>query len=80
MGIKTYQEKNTKPMKKLELNRAYQLWEKSKKPPKNTVYQKSYKLGMYFNVRFDVIFFGKDWFKQYVGVSTLNTVCWDQKN
>ena len=41
MGIKTYQEKNTKAMKKLELNRAYQLREKSKKPPKNTVFQKS---------------------------------------
>ena len=29
MGIKTYQEKNTKPMKKLELNRAYQLRKKA---------------------------------------------------
>ena len=27
--------------KKLELNRAYQLREKSKKPPENTVFQKS---------------------------------------
>ena len=41
MGIKTYQEKNTKPMKKLELNRGYQLREKSKKPSENTVFQKS---------------------------------------
>ena len=41
MGINPYQEKNTKPMKKLELNRAYQLREKSKKPSENTVFQKS---------------------------------------
>ena len=41
MGIKTYQEKNTNQWKKLELNRAYQLREKSKKPPKNSIFKKS---------------------------------------
>ena len=40
MGIKTYQEKNTKPMKKTRA----QLREKSKKPPENTVFQKSDRL------------------------------------
>ena len=48
MGIKTYQEKNTKPMKKLELNRAYQLREKSKKPPENTVFKKNDITGVFF--------------------------------
>ena len=40
MGIKTYQEKNTKPMEKNKLNRTYQLGEKSKKPPANIVFIK----------------------------------------
>ena len=48
MGIKTYQEKNTKPMKKLELNWTYQLREKSKKPHENTVFLKSDISGGFF--------------------------------
>ena len=36
-----HQEKNTIPMKKLELNRAYQLREKSKKPPKISLFKKN---------------------------------------
>ena len=44
------QEKNTKQMKKkLELNRAYQLREKSKKPPENTVFDRSDIYGVFLN-------------------------------
>ena len=41
MGIKTYQEKNTKPMKKLKLNWAHQLRENSEKPPKMSLLSKT---------------------------------------
>ena len=37
MGIKTYQEKNTKPME-IELNPTYQWGEKSQKPSENTTF------------------------------------------
>ena len=48
MGIKTYQEKNTKPMKKLELNRTYQLGEKSKKTLENVTFMKDSIFGWFF--------------------------------
>ena len=41
MGIKTYQEKNTKPMEKELAQSDLPVGEKSKKTPKNTVSHKS---------------------------------------
>ena len=41
MGIKTYQEKNAKPIKKELAQSDLPVWRKIKKPPENTVFQKS---------------------------------------
>ena len=41
MGIKTYQEKNTKPMKKTRAQSGLPVKRKIKKTPENTVFQKS---------------------------------------
>ena len=41
MGIKTYQEKNTKPMKKARAQLGLSVKRKIQKPPENTVFQKS---------------------------------------
>ena len=47
MGIKTYQEKNTKPME-IELNPTYQWGEKSQKPSENTTFLKYGVFGWFF--------------------------------